>query len=115
MVSLFNSTKPIDNSLDAYTAEPLRARMKYSELMFSNKPPILTPKDRFEVDATIEHWLLFDMSLRQIVYSVASNQVSHHWINGQLLLQDGKLLNLNIKEIILKAQQWANKIKVNTK
>jgi len=53
--------------------------------------------------------------ISDIVYSVASNQVSHHWINGKLLLQDGKLLNLDVKEIILKAQQWANKIKVNTK
>jgi 5-methylthioadenosine/S-adenosylhomocysteine deaminase len=53
--------------------------------------------------------------ISDIVYSVASNQVSHHWINGQLLLQDGKLLNLDVKEIILKAQHWASKIKVNTK
>ncbi|MFT7186615.1 MAG: 5-methylthioadenosine/S-adenosylhomocysteine deaminase [Pseudohongiellaceae bacterium] len=53
--------------------------------------------------------------ISDIVYSVASNQVSHHWINGKLLLQDGKLLNLNVKEIILKAQHWASKIKVNTK
>ena len=53
--------------------------------------------------------------ISDIVYSVASNQVSHHWINGKLLLQDGKLLNLDVKEIILKAQHWANKIKVNTK
>jgi len=48
--------------------------------------------------------------ISDIVYSVASNQVSHHWINGQLLLQDGKLLNLDINDIILNAQQWARKI-----
>jgi 5-methylthioadenosine/S-adenosylhomocysteine deaminase len=53
--------------------------------------------------------------ISDIVYSVACNQVSHHWINGQLLLEDGKLLNLDVKEIILKAQHWASKIKVNTK
>ncbi len=49
--------------------------------------------------------------ISDIVYSVASNQVSHHWINGKLLLQDGKLLNLDVKNIISKAQQWAAKIK----
>lgn len=53
--------------------------------------------------------------ISDIVYSVASNQVSHHWINGQLLLQDGKLLHLDVKNIIRNAQQWASKIKVNTK
>jgi len=53
--------------------------------------------------------------ISDIVYSVASNQVSHHWINGQLLLQDGKLHHLDEKNIIRNAQQWASKIKVNTK
>ena len=52
--------------------------------------------------------------ISDIVYSVASNQVSHHWINGKILLQNGTLLNLNTKDIIRKAQHWASKIKGKT-
>jgi 5-methylthioadenosine/S-adenosylhomocysteine deaminase len=48
--------------------------------------------------------------ISDIVYSVASNQVSHSWINGSLLLDEGKLLRMNKDDIIKKAKHWADKI-----
>lgn len=45
-----------------------------------------------------------------IVYSVASNQVTHSWINGKLLLQDGKLLHMDEAAIIANAKVWASRV-----
>jgi len=52
--------------------------------------------------------------ISDIIYSVAANQVSHSWINGQLQLKDGELVNLNTRQIIDKARSWAKKINTNT-
>jgi len=45
-----------------------------------------------------------------IVYSVAANQVSHNWVQGQLLMDDGELLTFDPVELIRKAKVWAKKI-----
>lgn len=48
--------------------------------------------------------------ISDIVYSVASNQVSHSWVNGELLLEYGKLTRLDDTSIITKAKKWAKEI-----
>mgnify|MGYP000061140733 FL=1 len=48
--------------------------------------------------------------ISDIVYSVAANQVSHSWINGQLLLDDKKLVKFDPATLIKTAQSWADKI-----
>ena len=49
--------------------------------------------------------------ISDIVYSVASNQVSHSWVNGKLLLENRNLLHMNKQAIVEKAKNWASKIK----
>ncbi|WP_156498188.1 amidohydrolase family protein, partial [Oleiphilus sp. HI0043] len=52
--------------------------------------------------------------ISDIVYSVASNQVSHNWVNGKLLLEEGELKYMDTQEIIVKAKSWAAKIRSST-
>ena len=48
-----------------------------------------------------------------IVYSVNSQQVSDHWIQGQQLLKDGKFTRINESSILKNAQIWAEKIQLS--
>ena len=41
-----------------------------------------------------------------IAYSAASSQVSHSWINGELLVSDHKLVHMNIDQILEEAKRW---------
>lgn len=45
-----------------------------------------------------------------LVYSNISNQVSHVWVNGHLLLQDRQLTTLDENEIKYKASQWQERM-----
>ena len=45
-----------------------------------------------------------------IVYSVNSQQVSDHWIQGKHILSKGEFVDIDEAFILKKAQQWANKI-----
>lgn len=47
----------------------------------------------------------------QIVYAASRNQVTDVWIAGKQVLKDRKLLTLDEKELLNKAQSWRNKIK----
>ncbi len=49
--------------------------------------------------------------ISDIVYSVASNQVSHSWIAGKQQLHQGELLHLDARKLIETAKVWAEKIK----
>jgi len=51
--------------------------------------------------------------ISDIVYSVAANQVSHNWVAGRLLLNEGKLLHFDEKELIKTAKDWAERISTN--
>ena len=48
--------------------------------------------------------------LSQLVYTDCSRQVSHVWVNGNLLVSEGQLLKLDQNEIINKAKYWRNQI-----
>jgi len=45
-----------------------------------------------------------------LVYAASSQQVSHVWIGGRMLLQDGQFLHLDISDIIGRAKDWAQRI-----
>ncbi len=45
-----------------------------------------------------------------LVYSAQASQVSHVWVGGKLNVENGKLLSLDSKQLIDKAQDWAKKI-----
>jgi len=51
--------------------------------------------------------------ISDIVYSVAANQVTHNWVAGRLLLNEGELVYFDEKELIKKAKDWAGKIRPN--
>lgn len=48
--------------------------------------------------------------LSQLVYSDCSRQVSHVWVNGALLVDNGHLMTLDRNELLHKASYWQNKI-----
>ncbi|MCL6417001.1 TRZ/ATZ family hydrolase [Aestuariirhabdus sp. Z084] len=49
--------------------------------------------------------------LSQLVYATDPSQVSHVWVNGELLLEDRKTLTLDSTRIISRARNWAELIK----
>ncbi|RRJ84222.1 TRZ/ATZ family hydrolase [Aestuariirhabdus litorea] len=48
--------------------------------------------------------------LSQLVYATDPSQVSHVWVNGELLLSERKALTLDATRILSRAQSWADKI-----
>lgn len=59
--------------------------------------------------STLSSQPVFD-PISHIVYCAKSTQVSHIWVNGQCLLEQGKLLTLDENSLIYRAKDWANKI-----
>lgn len=49
----------------------------------------------------------------QIVYAVNSRQVSDVWVAGKQLLKEGQFVNLDVKAVIAKANEWATKFKLS--
>ena len=45
-----------------------------------------------------------------LIYAASSQQVSHVWIAGRLLLEDGNFLHMDLDEIVDRAKYWADKI-----
>ncbi len=45
-----------------------------------------------------------------LVYAADRRQVTHVWVDGTLLLEDGTLLNVGSTEILEKAKAWQNKL-----
>ncbi len=48
--------------------------------------------------------------LSQLIYTDCARQVSHVWVNGRLLVNDGVLQTMDQREIISKAKYWQDKI-----
>lgn len=45
-----------------------------------------------------------------LIYAASSQQVSHVWVGGRMLLQDGQFLHLDVNDIIGRAKYWAQQI-----
>ncbi|MCW8925670.1 MAG: TRZ/ATZ family hydrolase [Xanthomonadales bacterium] len=52
---------------------------------------------------------MFDV-VSHLVYAASSQQVSHVWVGGRMLLRDGQFLHLDISDIIGRARNWAQRI-----
>ncbi len=66
--------------------------------------------DLIAIDMTsIQSQPLYNL-LSQLVYTDCAQQLSHLWVNGRLLVADGKLQTLDQDEIISKARSWQEKI-----
>ena len=48
--------------------------------------------------------------ISQLVYTACGQLVSHSWVHGQMVLEDRQPVNLDLREIIAKAQSWRDKI-----
>ncbi|MDC0664250.1 TRZ/ATZ family hydrolase [Marinobacter sp. SS21] len=46
-----------------------------------------------------------------LVYSSHSRQVSHSWINGVPQVQDGRLTRIDVPDLMLRVQAWAERIR----
>jgi 5-methylthioadenosine/S-adenosylhomocysteine deaminase len=53
---------------------------------------------------------LYDL-ISSLVYNNRQSKVSHLWVDGRKLLQNGQLLTLDLNEIISRAKSWQNKIR----
>jgi 5-methylthioadenosine/S-adenosylhomocysteine deaminase len=47
-----------------------------------------------------------------VIYAASSQQVSHVWVGGRLLLENGQFLHMDVEEITDRARYWADKIAV---
>lgn len=59
--------------------------------------------------STIETTPCYD-PISHLVYAAGRRQVTHVWVDGALVLQDGNLLNVGSTEILEKAKAWQNKL-----
>jgi 5-methylthioadenosine/S-adenosylhomocysteine deaminase len=50
-----------------------------------------------------------------LVYAASSQQVSHVWVGGRMLLQDAQFLHMDIEEIVERANSWAMRIATQTR
>lgn len=50
-----------------------------------------------------------------LVYAASSQQVSHVWVGGRMLLQDKQFVDLNIVDIMERANHWARRIASETR
>ena len=66
--------------------------------------------DLIAVDLSALHSQPLYNPLSQLVYTDCSRQVSHVWVNGRLLVAEGKLLTLDHDQLIDKARYWQRKI-----
>ncbi|MDF1831252.1 MAG: TRZ/ATZ family hydrolase [Porticoccaceae bacterium] len=49
-------------------------------------------------------------ALSQLIYTDSTRHISHTWVDGKLLVENGQLLNIDQDELISKAQNWQTKI-----
>ena len=49
-------------------------------------------------------------TVSQLIYTDTARHISHTWVNGKLLVEDGRLLALDQSELIHKVQHWQTKI-----
>jgi 5-methylthioadenosine/S-adenosylhomocysteine deaminase len=45
-----------------------------------------------------------------LIYAASSQQVSHVWVGGKLLIEDGDFLHMDVDEIVDRAHHWAERI-----
>jgi 5-methylthioadenosine/S-adenosylhomocysteine deaminase len=50
-----------------------------------------------------------------LIYAASSQQVSHVWVGGRMLLQDAQFLHMDVDEIMDRANYWAKQIAPKTK
>jgi 5-methylthioadenosine/S-adenosylhomocysteine deaminase len=49
--------------------------------------------------------------LSHLVYAAGREHVSHVWVNGELVVENGRLIRLDTRELAAKAAYWKEKIR----
>ena len=49
--------------------------------------------------------------ISDLVYAAGREHVSHVWVDGRLRVQDGQLVDLDVRELLMKAVQWRDRIR----
>jgi 5-methylthioadenosine/S-adenosylhomocysteine deaminase len=52
---------------------------------------------------------LYDV-VSHLIYATSSQQVSHVWVGGRMLVENFKLQNMDIEDIIDRAEHWSKRI-----
>ena len=58
----------------------------------------------------IRHQPLYD-PVAQVLHTSSGNSVSHVWVNGECLLDDGVLTRMDEQEILHTARSWQQRIR----
>jgi 5-methylthioadenosine/S-adenosylhomocysteine deaminase len=49
--------------------------------------------------------------LSHLVYAAGREHVTHVWVNGQLVVEDGQLTRVDTRELTAKAAHWKDRIR----
>ena len=49
-----------------------------------------------------------------VIYAASSQQVSHVWVAGRLLLENEQFLHMDVEDIMDRARHWAGRIVAET-
>jgi len=63
---------------------------------------------------TLQTTPMYDV-VSHLIYAVSSQQVSHVWVGGRMLLQDKKFLCMDDSDIMQRANDWAKRITSKTR
>jgi len=63
---------------------------------------------------TLQTTPMYDV-VSHLVYAASSQHVSHVWVGGRMLLQDGEFLHMDIGDIMERANDWAARITKQTR
>jgi len=63
---------------------------------------------------TLQTTPMYDV-VSHLIYAASSQQVSHVWVGGRMLLQDGQFLYMDTDDIMDRANYWAKRISTETR
>jgi 5-methylthioadenosine/S-adenosylhomocysteine deaminase len=63
---------------------------------------------------TLQTTPMYDV-ISHLIYAASSQQVSHVWVAGRMLLQDKQFLHIDTEDIIDRANFWAKKIEIENR
>jgi 5-methylthioadenosine/S-adenosylhomocysteine deaminase len=63
---------------------------------------------------TLQTTPMYDV-VSHLIYAASSQQVTHVWVGGRMLLQDAQFLNMDTGDIMDRANYWAKRITTETR
>jgi 5-methylthioadenosine/S-adenosylhomocysteine deaminase len=100
--------------LPAHTVLEMATLRAARALSIDDRVGTLTPgkcADMVAVDLSAPELVPCYDPLSHLVYAAGREHVSHVWVNGELLVEEGRLTRLDTQEITAKAVYWKEKIR----